>query len=93
MQRPPNTLLAHERVFRLIVANDPTTDIASNKSKLQVSASQRELNAEVKGESASANTSLKDTIPSRFVKEWEFKISRDEAVYDMNLQSRWVTQF
>jgi hypothetical protein len=86
LQRPPNTLLPHDRVFRLIVANDPTTDIASNRSNLQVSPSKRELNAEVKeGGSASAKTALKDSIPSRFVKEWEFKISHDEALYDMNV--------
>jgi hypothetical protein len=88
VQRPPNTLLAHERVFRLIVANDPTIDIANNGSNLPVSASKRESNAEVKGsESALTTTTLKDTIPSRFVKEWEFKISRDEALYDMNVPS------
>jgi len=28
--------------------------------------------------------SLKETIPSCFVKEWEFRISREEAIYDMN---------
>jgi hypothetical protein len=67
--RPPNTLLPHERVFRLIVANDPTIDIANSKNKLQTS------------------TSLKCAIPARFIKEWEFKISRDEALYDMNAKS------
>jgi hypothetical protein len=84
--RPPNTLLARERVFRLTVANDPTIDIANNGSNLPVSASKRESNAEVKGsESASTKIALKDRIPSRFVNEWEFKISRDEALYDMNV--------
>jgi len=85
-QRPPNTLLAHERVFRLVVANDPTIDIANNRSTLPTPALKREMNAEVnEGESASTKTTLKETIPPRFVKEWEFKISRDEARYDMNL--------
>jgi hypothetical protein len=88
LQRPLNTLLPHERVFRLIVANDPTIDIANNGSNLPVSASQRESNAEEKrSESALTTTTLKDTIPSRFVKEWEFKISRDEALYDLNVPS------
>jgi hypothetical protein len=71
--RPPNTLLSHERVFRLIVANDPTIDIANIKSK-QDSVSNTEA----------TQTSLKCAIPARFVKEWELKISRDEALYDMN---------
>jgi len=65
--RPPNTLLPHERVFRLIVANDPTIDITNSKTK-----------------TSSTLPSLKCAIPARFVKEWEFKISRDEALYDMN---------
>jgi hypothetical protein len=80
-QQPSNSLLPHERVFRLIVANDPTIDIANGKSKLQTSAS----NTEVKGnETSSTHTSLKCAIPVRFIKEWEFKISREEALYDVN---------
>ena len=84
VQRPPNTLLAHERVFRLIVANDPTTDIANNRST-PVSELKTQVNGEVKGSGAVSEKTLKETIPSRFVKEWEFKISRDEALYDMNV--------
>lgn len=68
--RPPNTLLPHERVFRLVIANDPTIDIANSKTK-----------------TSSTLPSLKCAIPARFVKEWEFKISRDEALYDMNAKS------
>lgn len=84
-KRAPNTLLPHERVFRLMVANDPTVDIANSKSKIQSSAAKREVDAEVKGsEPASASPALKDTIPARFVKDWEFKISREEASYDMS---------
>ena len=82
--RTPNTLLPHERVFRLIVANDPTTDIANSKSKLQTSSTQTAVNA---SETGATLTSLKCAIPPRFVKEWEFKISRDEALYDMNARS------
>jgi hypothetical protein len=74
--RLPNTLLPHERVFRLVIANDPTIDIANSKTKLQ---------AEVKG--SETGSTLKCVIPARFVKEWEFKISRDEALYDMNARS------
>ena len=84
VQRPPNTLLAHERVFRVIVANDPTTDIANNRST-PVPELKSQVNGEVKGSEAVSEKTLKETIPSRFVKEWEFKISRDEALYDMNV--------
>jgi hypothetical protein len=85
VQRPPNTLLAHERVFRLIVANDPTTDIANNRST-PVPELKSQVKAEVKGSEAVAEKALKETIPSRFIKEWEFKISRDEALYDINVR-------
>lgn len=82
--RHPNTLLPNERVFRLVVANDPTIDIANSKSRVQTSGS----NTEVKGsETLSTQTSLKCAIPVRFIKEWEFKISRDEALYDMNAKA------
>ena len=86
VQRPPNTLLAHERVFRLIVANDPTTDIAHNRSTPE-SESKTQVKVEVKRSEAVLEKTLKEIIPSRFVKEWESKISRDEALYDMNVPS------
>ena len=79
--RPPNTLLPHERVFRLIVANDPTIDIANSKSKIPSPFSNTEA----------TNTSLRCAIPARFVKEWEFKITRDEALYDMNAKPALTT--
>jgi hypothetical protein len=83
--RPPNMLLAHERVFRLVAANDPTIDVATLKSKLQ-SASSTARSPEIKKDTQPATRAaeLKDTIPSRFLKEWEFKLSREEATYDMN---------
>ena len=68
--RAPNVLLAHERVFRLLVANDPTVDVGGVKNK------------ESKSESK-----LKTSIPNAFVKEWEFKVSREEALYDINDRS------
>jgi hypothetical protein len=68
-QRAPRSLLPHDRVFRLLVANDPTVDVANLKTP----------------ESKTApNAMLKLEIPARFIKEWEFKISREEALYDMN---------
>ena len=83
VQRPPHTLLAHERVFRLIVANDPTTDIANARST-PAAAEKSHVNTEVKGNEVVSAKTLKETIPPRFIKEWEFKISRDEALYDLN---------
>ncbi|HEY0763754.1 MAG TPA: hypothetical protein VGD61_15380 [Pyrinomonadaceae bacterium] len=79
IDRPPNTLLPHERLFSLLVANDPTVDVASpNKTAGTATAS-----ASATSESLSKATSAKDSIPADFLKEWEFKISRAEAAYDM----------
>ena len=85
-RRVPNTLLPHERVFRLIAANDPTIDVATSKKKMQSPAANAEaLGATGQGnELAPASAGLKEAIPNRFVKEWEYKISREEASYDMN---------
>ncbi len=72
--RPPNTLLPHERVFKLMVANDPTTDITNSGSNPESQVIK----------SGAAPKSLKSAIPVRFIKEWEFKMGREEALYDMN---------
>jgi hypothetical protein len=72
VQRAPNTLLPHERVFRLVPANDPTIDVTPAKSKSTPPAVEK------------APPTLKTTIPTSFIKEWEFKLSREEATYDMN---------
>src|SRR6185503_2227474 len=65
----PGTLPAHERVFRLVAANDPTIDVvATLKNK----------------PTAQTPKALKETIPARFIREWEFKLSREEASYDIN---------
>ena len=75
MDRPPNTLLPHDRLFSLLVANDPTVDVGSpNKTPSTAAAP---------SESLSKAIPTKDSIPANFLKEWEFKISRAEASYDM----------
>lgn len=78
--RAPRTLLPHDCVFRLLAANDPTVDVASLKRKTEKPASKT---AEEKVETAH-NPILKQEIPRQFMKEWEFKIGREEALYDMN---------
>jgi hypothetical protein len=66
--RAHNTLPAHERVFRLVAANDPTIDVVATVKNKPM---------------AQTPKALKETIPERFIKEWEFKISREEAAYDL----------
>lgn len=83
-RRSPNTLAAHERVFRLLAANDPTIDVATLKSK-QSPVSKPENTEKAKTvEPTAGGVSVKQEIPSRFVKDWEFRISREEAIYDLN---------
>ncbi len=71
-RRAPHVLAAHERVFRLLAANDPTIDVATLKGKQPVGSKPDETKA------------AKDAIPNSFMKEWEFKISREEALYDLS---------
>jgi hypothetical protein len=84
-RRTPNTLAAHERVFRLLTANDPTIDVATLKSKQPPRSKPEDNEAKAKTlEPITAAVSVKEAIPSRFAKDWEFRISREEALYDMN---------
>ena len=85
--RAPNTLLAHERVFRLVSANDPTIDVvASAKQKPPLPSPKVEAAAVVK-DKVVASVPLKTAIPERFIKEWELKLTREEATYDMNAKA------
>lgn len=68
-QRTANTLLPHDRLFRLVTANDPTADVATAKTSAKTT---------------SEKPPLKKQIPVQFVKDREFSISREEALYDMN---------
>jgi hypothetical protein len=85
--RAQNTLLAHERVFRLVPANDPTIDVSSLKSKVQATTPAAEAREIKKANPPATTAALKDSIPPRFIKEWEFKLTREEASYDMNAKA------
>lgn len=85
-EREPHRLLPHDRVFRLLVANDPTVDVASLQRSPETTEPKTPRTAEAKTETTgpASRVILKQEIPKRFRNEWEFKISRDEALYDMN---------
>jgi len=85
-RREPNTLLTHERVFRLLVANDPTVDVTMSKNRLPTSGTKAATIVGIAkgGDPAASSTPLKEEIPGRFVKEWEFKLTREEVSYDMS---------
>ena len=83
--RAPNTLLAHERVFRLVVANDPTTDVS--RINLQPAVKQTKPVDSNEPVAESRPTILKTSVPTRFMKESAFRFSRDEVLYDMKAKS------
>jgi hypothetical protein len=77
-RREPGTLLARERVFRLLVANDPTIDVNVAQTKPSIAAK-------------STVPALKEAIPSRFITEWEFRFTREEVLYDMHAKASLLT--
>jgi hypothetical protein len=85
-RREANTLLAHERVFRLLAANDPTVDVKISQTRLPSMIIKKDSSSATGKNSnlASSTVQLKDTIPNDFVKEWEFKLTREEASYEIN---------
>jgi hypothetical protein len=86
-RRAPNILSANERVFRLLVANDPTGDVGNFKKKDQTPTSMGSTQPTSQTKHETPLATRKVVVPNSFVKEWEFKISRDEALYDMNNRS------
>jgi hypothetical protein len=83
--REQNTLIAHERVFRLLAANDPTIDVTMSQNRRPSSGKTDSLAQPANDNNAAASSiPLKNEIPKHFVKEHEFKLAREEASYDMN---------
>lgn len=91
-RRAGNTLAVHERVFRLLAANDPTIDVATLKKTQQPLPTSVDTEARPKTvEPTTAEVVSKTAIPSRFVNEWQFRLSREEAIYDLNAKPRLGT--
>lgn len=80
--RAPNMLPAHQRVFRLLVANDPTIDVGNFKKRPGDSTSTTKAN-DSQTSTDQSSTTLKTSIPSSFMKEWEFKLSREEVLFEL----------
>lgn len=75
--RKPGLLPPHERVFRLQVVLDPTLDADPNKPL-----------PSAPEQTSTPKPAGKRTIPEQFLNPLEFKISRDEATYEMNIAPR-----
>jgi hypothetical protein len=90
--REAGLLLPYERVFRLRLAQDPTADDAAlaepqpatNLPAKEPFTSDGQRPASVPGRGP------KNVIPERYIKPWEFKLTRDEALYDMNVTATFA---
>jgi hypothetical protein len=73
-QRESGVVLPGERLFCLQLAGDPTDE---ENPELPAAAPHALI----------SNQGLKTSIPERFLKPWEFQISREEALYDLSSAS------
>jgi hypothetical protein len=91
--REAGLLLPGERICRLQLAQDPTADNAASSERQPIQnfpvkepfpSGDAEAPAPVPGRG------LKTAIPERYIKPWEFKSARDEALYDMNVTATFA---
>ena len=92
--RKAGLLLPYEKVFRLELAHDPTADDAMLHGR-QPTVDSRERERFTPAANANAASTpnpsgLKNAIPERFLKPWEFKSTREEVLYDMNVTATFA---
>jgi hypothetical protein len=85
--RHPGDILPNERVFRLQVEGDPTADdsVTGDDNRLGNPGAARWTPMRAPASSAPVGDGLKKSIPERMIKPWEFRVTREEALYDMNV--------
>ena len=76
-ERESGVVLPGERLFCLQLAGDPTAE----ENPEPPAAATRAL---------ISHQGLKTSIPERFIKPWEFQISREEALYDLSSASTFM---
>jgi hypothetical protein len=92
--REAGLLLPYEKVFRLQLAQDPTTDDATPSREPPRNFPMKTQTAADERYSARAPARTpKTAIPERYLKPWEFKLSRDEALYDINVRATFAGWF
>lgn len=85
LSRQPSLVLPYDRFFRLELVVDPTADQA-DQEETRGAKSEAVANPPVSTSlRAEATPGPKTTIPDRFLNPWEFKFSREEVLYDMNI--------
>lgn len=89
--REHELLSPHARFFCLLVVNDPTVDVAvvrgAKSTPAGKTAATAQENGAVKKENEKSASELKKEIPERFMQTWNFVLSREEALYDLNQQN------
>jgi hypothetical protein len=94
--REVGLLLPYERVFRLQLAQDPTADdVAPIERQAAMNFPMKDpfTSGDVQRPAPAQGPGLKNVIPERYIKPWEFKLSRDEALYDMNVKATFASWF
>jgi hypothetical protein len=93
--REAGLLLPYERVFRLQLAQDPTADDAplAERQPAMNSPVAETFSSNEQPPAPAPGRGLKTAIPERYIKPWEFKLSRDEALYDMNVTATFAGWF
>jgi hypothetical protein len=91
--REAGLLLPYERVFRLQLAQDPTADVAEPQPAVNFPMKDAFTSGDVQRPAPAPRTGLKTVIPERYIKLWEFKLTRDEALYDMNVTATFAGWF
>jgi hypothetical protein len=76
-QRESGVVLPGERLFCLQLVGDPTAE--DNPEPAAAAAHPPTLHPALKG-----------SIPERFLKPWEFQLSREEALYDLSYASTFI---
>ena len=84
MRRPGN-ILPTERVFRLQVECDPTADNFPARTDNRPGNPAAVRSTPLQAPAMPPGGALKKSIPERMIKPWEFRMSREEALYDMNV--------
>ncbi|HJU04928.1 MAG TPA: hypothetical protein VJ692_07210 [Nitrospiraceae bacterium] len=82
----PGVLKPYERAFRLQIAHDPTKDEPARPQNALFGGGRFDVgqNSSRLGGLHGEPAGLKTRIPERFLKPWEFKLSREEVLYDMD---------
>jgi hypothetical protein len=89
LQREPGWLLPGDRVCRLQLVRDPTFETGSEESDAPLNAVKAQP-AQPPG-AESSECGLKKAIPERYLKPWEFQRTREEVLYDINMDERgWL---